>query len=77
MATTKTATKTAKPAKTARPAATKRAASTNGSKPAAAKKIVTPKMAIGRKKPEEMSLEELTLFVWNKAYKSRHKRLDQ
>jgi|CXWL01.1.fsa_nt_gi hypothetical protein len=76
MATTKTATKTAKPAKTARPAATKRAAPTNGSKPAS-KKIVAPKMAIGRKKPEEMSLEELTLFVWNKAYKSRHKRLDQ
>jgi len=75
MATTKTATKTAKPAKTARPA-TKRAASTNGSKPAA-KKTATPKMTIGRKKPEEMSLEELTLFVWNKAYKSRHKRLDQ
>jgi len=76
MATTKTATKRAKPAKTARPAATRRAASTNGSKPAA-KKTATPKMMIGRKKPEEMSLEELTLFVWNKAYKNRHKRLDQ
>jgi len=71
-------TKTAKPTKTTRPAATKRATPTNGSKPtAAAKKTATPTAATGRKKPEDMTLEELTLFVWDKAYKSRHKRLDQ
>ena len=70
-------TKTAKTRRTAQPATTKRAASTNGGKPAATKKTATPKLATGRKKPEDMTLEELTLFVWDKAYKSRHKRLDQ
>ncbi len=67
-------TKPAKPAKTARTTATKRATPVNGGKPA---KTATPKLATGRKKPEDMTLEELTLFVWDKAYKSRHKRLDQ
>lgn len=76
MATTKTATKTAKPTKTTRPAATKRAASTNGSKPTTAKKTVTPKMATRRKKPEEMTLDELGQLAWATSYKNRHKRLD-
>jgi hypothetical protein len=75
MATTKSETKSAKPAKAARPAAAKRATPTNGSKPAA-KKTATPKMATGRKKPEEMTLDELGQLAWATSYKNRHKRLD-
>ena len=70
-------TKTAKPTKTTRPAATKRAASTNGSKPtAAAKETGATKMATRRKKPEEMTLDELGQLAWATSYKNRHKRLD-
>lgn len=70
-------TKATKPTKTTRAAAIKRATSMSDSKPEAPRKIVRPRIATRRKMPEEMTLEELTLFVWDKAYKSRHRRLDQ
>ncbi|MCC6744552.1 MAG: hypothetical protein IT175_11885 [Acidobacteria bacterium] len=75
MATTKTVTKTAKPTKTTRPAATKRAVSTNGSKPAAAKKIVMPRMAAAKatKAKKTMTADEAFMIAWQHDYETRHK----